>query len=320
MRLRSLILACVLAAFSHPSAAAGLPEPTMPLLRDHALVGRVWLPDQQAFTSPDELLSLARQADVVMLGETHDNQDHHALQAWMVGQLTKSGKKPVVAFEMIDSAQAPALAAHLAAHPADATGLGAALGWEKSGWPDWTDNYRPIAQAALSGGARLAAANLSRDETKTIAKGDIPKAWMGKLGLEKPQAPDQRQAMEADIQAGHCHMLPDRALPAMVRVQRARDAVMAHAVAQGAKSILIAGAGHVRNDLAAPRHLAEMAPGRKVLSIAFLEVQKDKADPSAYAEAFDDDTLPFDAVWFTAHAERPDPCEAFRKHMEQKKG
>lgn len=320
MRLRPLLAACLLSVLSNVALADPVPAPSLTLQQDHPLVGRVWLPEQRTFTDPDQLVAQARAADTVMLGETHDNADHHALQAWMVGQVVKAWRKPLVAFEMIDSAQAPALADYLAAHPGDAAGLGAALNWDKSGWPDWQANYRPIAQAALAGGARLSAANLSRDETKIIAKGDIPAAWAGKLGLEKPQAAEQRQAMETDIQAGHCHMLPDRALPAMVRVQRARDAVMAFAVAQGPKSVLIAGAGHVRTDLAAPAHLAEMAPGRKLLSVAFVEVQAGKHDPAQYAEGYDSDTLPFDAVWFTARAERADPCEAFRQHMEKKKG
>lgn len=319
MRLRSLAAACLLSVIGGVALAAPLPAPTMPLLRDHPLVGRVWLPGLQAFTSADEVVALARQSDSVLLGETHDNADHHALQAWMVGRLTTAWHQPLVAFEMIDSAQAQALAEYLRGHPGDAAGLGAALNWEKSGWPDWHNNYRPVAQAALSAGAPLAAANLSRDETKIVAKGDIPAAWAGKLGLEKPQAADQRQTMEADIQAGHCHMLPERALPAMVRVQRGRDAVMAFAVAQAPKSILIAGAGHVRKDVAVPGHLAETQPHRKVFSVAFIEVQAGKDNPSLYAEAFDADRLPFDAVWFTARAERADQCEAFRQHMEKKK-
>ncbi|MGE4279201.1 MAG: ChaN family lipoprotein [Magnetospirillum sp.] len=318
MRLKSLVAACLLSAFSSLAGAADLPSPQMPHLHNHPLVGRVWLPDMRAYTAPDELVSLARSADSVLLGETHDNTDHHALQAWMVTQIAPSWKNPLVAFEMIDSAKAPELERYLAAHPKDADGLGGALAWDKSGWPDWQNNYRPIAQAALSAGARLSAANLSRDETKTIAKGNLPKAWVGKLGLEKPQAADQRQFMESDIQAGHCDMLPSRALPAMVRVQRARDAVMAYTVTRAAKSILIAGAGHVRKDLAAPTHLAEMEPKRKVMSIAFIEVQAGKDDPTQYAESFDSDTLPFDAVWFTARAERPDPCETFRQHMQKK--
>lgn len=313
---RAVVIALFLSA---PAAAQTPPAFTAPLLRDHPLAGRIWLPDQARFADPALVLERARTADTVLLGETHDNPDHHALQAWLVGQLSVGPIKPLVAFEMIDSGQAPALSAHLAAHPGDAAGLGPALDWDKSGWPDWDGNYRPIAQAALDGGATLAAANLARDETKIIAKGDVPAVWSGKLGLERPQAAADRQAMEADIQSGHCNMLPERALPAMVRVQRARDAVMAYSLTQAPRTILIAGAGHVRTDRAAPRHLAEMAPDRKVMAIAFVEVKENAAAPAAYAEIYDSDRLPFDAVWFTPRVERPDPCLAFKQHMDRKK-
>lgn len=316
MRLSTVAVALLLAL---PVQAAEPPAPTALLERDHPLVGKIWQPAGKAFITADTLAAQAVAADMVLLGETHDNADHHALQAWMVGRLMEpSSPKPLVAFEMLDRSQGPALEAHLAAHPKDADGLGAAVGWDKSGWPDWA-LYRPIARAALEAGAPLVAANLSKDDSRTMAKGDIPAPWRDKLGLEVQQDPGQRQAMEADIQAGHCNMLPERALPAMVRVQRARDAAMAWTMAQAPRAVLIAGAGHVRTDRAVPVHLAVMARGRKVLALAFLEVQPGKTEPDQYAETYDTDHLPFDAVWFTPKAERADQCEAFKRHLDKKK-
>ena len=316
MRLSIVAVALLLAL---PVQAVEPPAATAPLERDHPLAGRIWQPTGQAFITAEALAVQAAAADMVLLGETHDNADHHALQAWMVGRLmASSSPKPQVAFEMLDRSQGPALEAHLASHPKDADGLGTAVGWDKSGWPDWA-LYRPIAQAALEAGAVVATANLSKDDSRAIAKGDIPAPWRDKLGLETPQDPGQRQAMEADIQAGHCNMLPDRALPAMVRVQRARDAAMAWTMAQAPRTVLIAGAGHVRNDRAVPVHLATMAKGKKVLALAFLEVQPGKTEPAQYAELYDTDHLPFDAVWFTPKAERADQCEAFKRHLDKKK-
>ena len=317
MRL-SATLVFIATLFVLPVRAETPPAFTAPLERDHPLVGKIWQPATQSFLAPEALAEQAVGADMVLLGETHDNADHHALQAWMVRRIMTGPIKPRLAFEMLDSTQAPALATHLSQHPRDAEGLAAAVEWEKSGWPDWR-MYRPIAQAALDGGATLAAANLSPADTKIIAKGNIPAAWAGKLGLEKPQDPADRQAMEEDIQAGHCNMLPARALPAMVRVQRARDAAMAWTLSQAPRSVLIAGAGHVRTDRGVPRHLADMLAGRTVLAVAFVEVIADKPDPAAYAAIYETDHLPFDAVWFTPRAEREDPCEAFRLHMDKKK-
>lgn len=323
MRLRSAFL---LVALLLTGANAQAAEPPPPLTQaqqpDHPLSGRIWLPSA-GFVTPEELVRRAVAADVVLLGENHDNPDHHALQAWVVRQVLGAGKRPLVAFEMIDAAQSDALATHLAAHPTDAAGLGAAVGWDKSGWPDWA-LYRPIAEAALTAGAPLAAGNLGKDDTRAIAKGGLPAALAGKLGIDDPLDPAVRQAMEADIKASHCDLLPDRALPAMVRVQRARDAHMARVLADGMAAhggaVLIAGSGHVRADRAVPAHLAVMAPGKSVLAIGFAEIQEGKTDPAAYGEVYDAETPPFDVVWFTPRAEREDQCEVMRKHMEKKGG
>lgn len=290
---------------------AGDAPPAFTLAGDHPLNGRIWQPGH-GFISVQSLVDQTRAADFVLLGETHDNADHHALQAWMVGQIAAVGAPPLLAFEMIDNAQGPALSAYLAAHPKDAQGLGAALDWEKSGWPDWRF-YAPIAQAGLEAGGVLAAANLSRAETRTIATTESSPG-------QKPQDPLQRQAMADDIQAGHCHLLPASALPAMVRVQRGRDEAMAHALAGASRAILIAGSGHVRTDRAVPVHLRDLAPGAKVFALAFMETDADAPNPADYVTAFHAAQLPFDAVWFTPKAEREDQCEAFKRQMDKKKG
>jgi uncharacterized iron-regulated protein len=314
--MRLVRVAALLIALAVPAAAAEPPPAfTAPLERGHPLVGQVWLPATGQFITIDELVARARAADAVLLGETHDNADHHALQAWMLGRLTEDRRKPLVAFEMIDGGQQDSLRRHLEAHPGDATGLGDALDWGKSGWPDWA-LYRPVAQAALDAGAKLASANLPREQVRAVARGQD--------ALPLPDLPaDQLSLMEDEIKSGHCGMLPDAAVPGMVRVQRSRDAVMAAALADGmreyGKAVLIAGAGHTRADHGVPVALAARAPGTKVLALAFIEVKTEQSDPAAYGELFDSPRLPFDAVWFTPRAEREDQCEALKRHMEKKK-
>lgn len=287
-------------------ACAGTPPSfTAPLERSHPLVGKLWLPAENRFTSVDEVVARARAAQAVLLGETHDNPDHHALQAWMVRRITADGARPLVAFEMITPDQAPALRRHLAEHPGDADGLGAALAWEKSNWPDWA-LYRPIAAAALDADSPLAAANLG---TAGIAE-----AKADKLALP-PLPADQVTVMEQEIRDGHCGMLPESAVAPMVRIQRGRDAAMAAVLAEGVRAngqaVLIAGTGHTRRDHAVPAVLAIQAPQTRVFTLGFLEVRSGRDTPTAYE-------TPFDAVWFTPAAEREDMCAAFKRHMEKK--
>lgn len=312
MRLLTVLLsALVLAA---PALAEPPPAPTAPLERGHPLLGSVWLPAQARFAEPEEVAAAAAQAQAVLLGETHDNADHHALQAWMVRRLAARGRVPDLAFEMIPADKA----AIAAGWRGDAEGLGKALDWEKSGWPDW-GLYRPIAQAGLEAGGRVAAANLAREDTRRLARREAPEL-AGRLGLDRPLAAEAQAAMTTEIAEGHCNMLPPQALPGMVLVQRARDAAMADALRKlqedGRFAVLIAGSGHVRRDWAVPALL----PDSRVYAVAFVEVLAGETEPAAYARRFGADRLPFDAVWFTARAEREDPCAQFQRHMERKGG
>src|SRR5206468_45426 len=89
------------------------------------------------------------------LGERHDNPEHHTLQARLLGGMIAAGRRPAVGFEMLSTDDATAIARYLARSPKDASGLGEAVSWNRSGWPDWR-LYEPIAQWALD--ARMAEA------------------------------------------------------------------------------------------------------------------------------------------------------------------
>ena len=84
----------------------------------------------------------------------------------------------------------------------------------------------------------------------------------------------------------------------------------------GARShsgVLIAGAGHARNDRGVPFALHAQEPGARVASVAFVEVEHGTRSPGAYAARFGSKTLPFDYVWFTPRLDDDDPCEKFKK-------
>jgi uncharacterized iron-regulated protein len=318
------VLGLLIALVSGAASAAPPPAPTLTLERDHPLVGRILQPASGRMLSPAEVVDMVLGVDAVLLGETHDNPDHHALQAWVVAQLAAAGRRPSVAFEMIDSDQQAPLDAHLAAHPADAAGLGAAIDWSRHGWPDWV-LYRPIAQAALSAGGVLKAANLTRELTRDVGRNTAPEAAAARLRLTEQPGEAEAAALSEEIKSSHCGMLPDTAVPAMVRIQRARDTEMALALAglsamPGAgTAVLIAGAGHVRSDRGVPARLKAVAPRLRPLSVGFIEVRAGETDPAGYAEAFGSERLPFDIVWFTPRAEREDQCAELEKHMQKKK-
>ena len=70
-----------------------------PLHQDHPLVGQVWDVRWQQFVSMDALEAKARDAHLLLLGETHDNPDHHLLQADLVRAAASSGRRQPAAHD-----------------------------------------------------------------------------------------------------------------------------------------------------------------------------------------------------------------------------
>jgi uncharacterized iron-regulated protein len=291
--------------------------------REHRLVGRIWEATARRFVDEGVLAARLAETRYVLLGEKHDNADHHALQARMIRALTAAGRRPAVAFEMLTPSQARALAPYLAAHPREAAGIGQALNWDAAGWPSWA-MYEPIAQAALDAGLPIVTANLDDERVRAVGRqgvGVLDAAFVRRHGLDQPLATDVREAMAEEIRDSHCGHAPEGRVGAMIGVQRARNAQMAEALLTAPGNdgaVLIAGAGHVRNDYGVPAYVRRVDPAARTVSIAFVEVDAKYANAESYAERFAG-RMPFDYVWFTPAVDDEDPCEKFRKSLERLK-
>lgn len=315
----AMLLMSALQAWSADDAPPAPPW-LSPLSREAPLTGHIREPRSGRALMPDALINRLASVDFVILGERHDNADHHRLQAWITERLLERGRPYAVAFEMIDGAKSAKLAAYLADPSADAAGLGPALDWGKSGWPDWR-HYQPIAAAALSHDLPILAANLPPDLVRAVAKDGLaalPADLAARLHLEPDKDAAVLAAHAAEIQAAHCGVLPEHSLAPFAVAQYARDAKMARVMADQRQQsdgksgvVLIAGAGHARTDRGVPLHLARMAPDAKILSLAFVEADDESAEADVTA-------LPFDVVWFTARVEDVDHCAALKRSVRPK--
>ena len=234
-------------------------------------------------------------AEIVLLGEVHDNPVHHARQAEAVRAIAPKA----VVWEMLtpDAEVDPALIG-------DPDALGAALGWADSGWPDFA-MYAPIFAAAPDAAHRGAAltANGIRlavedGAASPLGAGAIP------LGLDQPLPPAEQAAEEALQAEVHCGMMPEDMLAGMVEVQRARDGALAlTALAaleeHGPPVAVILGNGHAEAG-AVPALVERARPGTAVLALGQLESAAD-------AE------VPYD-LWARADApaREGDPCDRLR--------
>jgi uncharacterized iron-regulated protein len=291
--------------------------------RNHPLTGRIWDVSSARFIDRQSLVTRLARADFLLLGERHDNADHHLLQAEVLRSLIALGRRPAVGFEMFGLDDASAIANHLAFAPNDAAGLGRAMNWNKRGWPDWA-MYQPIAEAALEAKLRIVATNLPLAIARKMSRDGLAAlepSVRRELGLDRP-SDAMFATMAADIHNSHCGYASEESVKAMVEVQRARDAQMAQSLIAASNrdgAILVAGAGHVRNDYGIPVYLSAKAPGKQIISIAFLEVDNQKSEAHSYALPYPNGRLPFDYVWFTARVDDENPCEKFRSQFEHLK-
>jgi uncharacterized iron-regulated protein len=295
-----------------------------PLGRNHPLTGRIWDVSSARFIDRQSLVTRLARADFLLLGERHDNPDHHLLQAEVLRSLIALGRCPAVGFEMFGLDDASAIANHLAFGPNDAAGLGRAVNWDKSGWPDWA-MYQPIAEAALQAKLRIFATNLPLAIARKMSRDGLAAlepSVRRELGLDRPLSDAMFAPMATDIRDSHCGYASEESVKAMVGVQRARDAQMAQSLITAGDpdgAILVAGAGHVRIDYGIPVYLTAKAPGKQVISIAFLEVDDQKPEPHNYALPDPNGRLPFDYVWFTPRVDDENPCEKFKSQFDQLK-
>lgn len=288
---------------------------------DHPLVGVIWDVAARRSVGEAELAARVRAADIVLVGETHDNPDHHQLQAVLLRAFAGAHDAPAVVFEMLDHEQQQAVDATLSAHPGDVDALAQAVGWASSGWPAWS-MYRPVFETAIAAHATILAAGLERGAAMQIAHegvASLDPALVQSFRLGGPLPADVQASMRREMSESHCGLLPEAMLESMVLVQRARDALLAERLHAGGErghgALLIAGTGHVRRDRGVPAQLAH-AYGASSLAIGLLQVSAAQgATPERYAETFDSRDLPFDLVWFTPRANDADHCAELRAHM-----
>jgi hypothetical protein len=136
---------------------------------DNALVGKIWDVKAGAFVEASAAMARLATARFVLLGERHDNPDHHRLQARVVEQLVAAGRRPALVFEMLEISQQAALDEYLKRPEASANGLGAALAWERTSWPPYAE-YQPIFAAAFANRLAIFAGNVAQADAKALVK------------------------------------------------------------------------------------------------------------------------------------------------------
>lgn len=258
----------------------------------------LWATSAAAQSSSVGILTKMSEADVVILGEIHDNPDHHKYQARTIARLRPRS----IVYEMLTPEQAGLITPDLAV---ETEALRVALDWDASGWPDFS-LYAPLFAAHPL--AVVYGAHVPREVARHSMEAGLAEAFgeeASVYGLTEPLPEAEQAARQALQKAAHCDALPDEMLAPMVDIQRLRDANLARAVVEalndsGPPVVVITGNGHARKDWGLPVYLQRLRPEIIVYTLG-------QAEDGAQIEGA------FDAVISAPPVHRDDPCAVFLK-------
>ncbi len=303
--------------------------------RDHPLACRVFGADGREI-SLDALADVIGEARFTLLGEIHDNPDHHRLRAGLIARLGSrvpaepgQPRQPALVFEHLKVTQSRALEPLVPLQAIDPSpeqvqaaidALERDLDWTTSGWPRFA-MFAPLFSAAIRGRHAIAAGDPPRDKVRAVARSGLAAlaADEAHLGLAKPLPPPLQDALLGDLEASHCGLMPRTAFGTMADAQRYRDAHLADVLVARAgtngRAVLLAGNGHVRTDRGAAYYVRASAPGASIVSVLIAEVDPTKTDPKAYVPTGPEGQPAADFVILTPRVERADPCVEMRKRF-----
>lgn len=269
----ALILAAFSAGCAHGPAAAARSTVA-------CAATSTWLEPASRKTVPaDALIARAAAADIVLLGEAHDDADHHRWQLHTLAAI--HGRRPamVIGVEMLPRSAQAALDLWVAGTLSEEDFL-VAVNWEKS-WGFDPGLYMPLFHFARLHRIPVVALNVERTLVARVARdgwASVPIAARQGVGDPAPPADAYRQSLKG-VFGAHTRE-PNRAanqaqdrgsggasdgrLARFIDAQLIWDRAMAEAISAAASShpgavvVAIAGTGHLAHRWGIPHQLADL--------------------------------------------------------------
>jgi len=280
------------------------------LYDDHPLVGKIWSSELKIFLSAEQIENALLGAKYLILGEKHDNPDHHILQRSIIEHLITNNNLSLLAFEMMDPDSQKRLDDIQSESLEDLLAIQEYLNWDTEGW-EWS-YYGPLIRSAYESAVPMVGANISSSTMMELyGLSALPK----EIDILEQS---MKQQLNLDIDESHCGLLPESQFPAMVRVQQGRDYSMSQSLGpvdiEGTK-VLIAGNYHARKDLGVPNYLLENNPGltpEEIISLSLMEVDPSETEPEMYLQQHGE-MAAYDYIWFTPVISEVDYCASLRQ-------
>jgi uncharacterized iron-regulated protein len=277
------VLSLILSLFWLPQAA----QPPAALAAVY-VPERVYDTRRQAFADLESMLADIAKADVVFVGEQHDDPNTHRLEAAILDGLRRRGVPVTLSLEMFERDTQADLDTYLAGTIAEEEFLKASRPW-----PRYATDYRSLVELAKGQGWPVIASNVPRRYASSVAKTglsaldglpSVERAWIA-VDVQCPRGLYFDRF--AETMSGHQEPAGEKLSPEELRntteryyfSQCVKDETMAEAIAAGLERggrtlvVHVNGAFHSDFGLGTAERVRRRLGGRRVAVVSVLPVK-----------------------------------------------
>lgn len=249
----------------------------------------IYAPGEEPPLEWEEFIEAASLADVVVLGEMHDDHVGHLVQRAVVEDLVARSPNVVVAMEMLERDEQGLVDDYrdgLITAEVFTKKTGSSSWAGEGSWDDW---YLPIIDAAHEGGARVVAANAPRRYVRVARQhgwerlSELPGERRDLVEWPDPPLEGAYYERFRDLMNDHDESAEiDELAVSFFRSQQTWDATMAGSVArhhpENGTSVLLVGQFHSNNNGGTVQMLRRLMPGASILVVCLRADQEDPPD------------------------------------------
>jgi uncharacterized iron-regulated protein len=284
---RHLLLTLLAAPLALPAQALPTGHPAVP---GQGGVQPTWTPHRvydtkaKQFIDTEAMAAELAKADVVLIGEQHDDPGTHAMQRALLEAIGRRRAHVVLAMEMFERDVQPLMDAYLAGRLPEDSLLAAGRPW-----PRYRTDYRPMVEWAHAQGWPVIAGNVPRPIASAISRGgmaaidtlDTRSRGMvaATLSCEHDDYFSRFEETMKDHVPGDTPEAKSGAMERFYLAQCAKDETMGESIAQalvnagvGALVVHVNGAFHSDFGLGTAARAARRLPGKSILVVSAIPV------------------------------------------------
>ncbi len=214
-----------------------LPLSTFAQLESGYVPHRVFDAKEKRFSDFEAMVADLARADVVFIGEQHDDPGTHRLESAILEGIARRRNNVIVALEMFERDVQPQLNDYLAGKITESDFLKNARPW-----PRYATDYKPLIELAKAKGWRVIAGNVPRRYAAQVNKGGltaadkVPAAERGFLAQQFTCPTDEYFKRFTEAMGGHpgdnSPKMDAAMIERMYQAQCVKDETMAESIAQ----------------------------------------------------------------------------------------